>query len=292
MSVAQLQGAGKRFGDKWALRHIDLTVPTDAVLGLVGPERCRQVDVAAHAGRPGDAARGFGHGVRPSAGQRRGAARHRLRRPGRAAASPDEGRRDRRCLPADEPSLGWCAGRRPTGRVRARSEGTAGHVVRRRARAGRAGAGVGQATAPAGARRACRQPRPVGAPDVPRLADGRGGRGRSDGRVLDAPARGSRASVRSPRRARRWRAAPEQLARCGAGRLIRSSAVRPAERCRPNARALSSIESGRQVQHLVELDGAVHDPAWVVRPATLEEIVFAHLTDRRVSMPTRLEMVS
>jgi ABC-2 type transport system ATP-binding protein len=67
----------------------------------------------------------------------------------------------------------------------------------------------------------------------------------------------------------------------------------PAGRAIPaNAKELSTTESGRQVQHLVELDGVVHDPAWTARPASLEEIVFAHLTDRRVSMPTRLEMVS
>src|SRR3954462_14811094 len=30
-------GLGKRFGDLWALRHLDLAVPTGSVLGLLGP---------------------------------------------------------------------------------------------------------------------------------------------------------------------------------------------------------------------------------------------------------------
>jgi ABC-2 type transport system ATP-binding protein len=31
------EGLGKRFGDLWALRHLDLAVPTGSVLGLLGP---------------------------------------------------------------------------------------------------------------------------------------------------------------------------------------------------------------------------------------------------------------
>src|SRR3954453_23054899 len=31
------EGLGKRFGDLWALRHLNLAVPTGSVLGLLGP---------------------------------------------------------------------------------------------------------------------------------------------------------------------------------------------------------------------------------------------------------------
>lgn len=55
---------------------------------------------------------------------------------------------------------------------------------------------------------------------------------------------------------------------------------------------LSSTVVGRHAQHLVRLDVAVHDPAWTVRPATLEEVVFAHLAERQAPATPRLDLVS
>ena len=69
--------------------------------------------------------------------------------------------------------------------------------------------------------------------------------------------------------------------------LVGSHAVLVGPADRPNPPGARSIGGGeRQHQRLVQTDRPVIDPAWEVRPANLEEIVFAHL-EREAPVPER-----
>ena len=39
MNAIDASELGRRYGTRWGLRHLDLAIPDDAVVGLVGPNR-------------------------------------------------------------------------------------------------------------------------------------------------------------------------------------------------------------------------------------------------------------
>ena len=117
MAAIELKGVVKRFGPITAVDGLDLEVPAGICLGLLGPERRRQVhdDAAAHG--PGDRRRGRDARARPRA----------------AAGGQGGARRDGRRAPARQPRHRRDRGGQPGG-VRAPLP------RQRRARRGRAGA--------------------------------------------------------------------------------------------------------------------------------------------------------
>jgi ABC-2 type transport system ATP-binding protein len=291
MSVARLTDAGKRFGDKWALRHVDLTVPTDAVLGLVGPNGAGKSTLL--------------HMLVGLTTPHEGAVTVFDDVPGSAAVLPDiafvaqDAPLPRRMKVAEVIDAGRRMNPRWDGALVA--DRLAAFELDPKARLGTLSGGeraqVALVLALAKRPRLLVLDEPVASLDP--LA-----RRTFLGSLMGAVAEGDLTVVYSTHLLEDLERACDHLAVLAGGELRLNNPLDvvladhavitgPVGRSLPpSAKALSTTESGRQVQHLVELDGAVHDPAWVVRPATLEEIVFAHLTDRRVSMPTRLEMVS
>jgi ABC-2 type transport system ATP-binding protein len=291
VSVAQLKGAGKRFGDKWALRHIDLSVPTDAVLGLVGPNGAGKSTLL--------------HMLVGLTTPHVGSVTVFDVVPGSAAVLPDiafvaqDAPLPRRMKIAEV--VDACRRMNPRWDGALVADRLGAFELDPKARLGTLSGGeraqVALVLALAKRPRLLVLDEPVASLDP--LA-----RRTFLGSLMGAVAEGDLTVVYSTHLLEDLERACDHLAVLAGGELrltnsldavlaTHSVITGPAGRAIPaNARELSSVESGRQAQHLVELDGTVHDPAWTVRPATLEEIVFAHLTDRRVSMPTRLEMVS
>ena len=87
MNAAELHQSGTRYGDKWALRYIDLSAPNAAVLGLVGPNgACKSTLLHLMVGLTA-ADEGAVNHFRRKAGQRGRALRRCVRCAGRAVAA-------------------------------------------------------------------------------------------------------------------------------------------------------------------------------------------------------------
>ena len=291
MSVAQATGAGKRYGDKWALRHCDLTLPTDAVVGLVGPNGAGKSTLL--------------HMLVGLTTPDEGSVTVFDAAPGSAAVLADIA-----FVAQDAPLPKRMRLNEIADTCRRMNPRWDGALVDARvaeldldpkARLGTLSGG--QRAQFALALALAKRPRllvldePVASLDP--LA-----RRTFLGSLMGAVAEGGLTVVYSTHLLEDLERACDHLAVLAGGEMRLNDSIDhvlaghavltgPVGRALPpTAVALTSIEEGRQAQHLIELDGVVHDPAWVVRTASLEEIVFAHLSDRRPAKPPRLDLVS
>lgn len=291
MNVAEVHQGGKRYGDKWALRHVDLSLAAGAVMGLVGPNGAGKSTllhllVGLAAADEGDVTV-FGA------------------RPGTAAVLPDiafvaqDSPLPRR-MRVDE-LIKACIAMNPRWDRTVVDVRIAELQLDRRARVGTLSGG--QRAQLALALALAKKPRllvldePVASLDP--LA-----RRTFLGALMGAVAESDLTVLYSTHLLEDLERACDHLAVLAGGELRLDSPIDdvlndhvvlagPSDRRLPTgAVALSSTVLGTHAEHLVVLDGALHDPSWMVRPATLEEVVFAHLAERPAPSAPRLDLVS
>jgi ABC-2 type transport system ATP-binding protein len=291
VSVVRVEDAGKRFGRRWVLRHVDLSLPDGAVVGLVGPNGAGKTTllhmlVGLAAPDEGDVAV-FG------------------RRPGTAEVLPDVAfvaqdaplpRRARLrdlMLACRALNMRW-----DEAVVTARLDDLQLDTGRRIATlSGGQRAQVALALALAKRPRLLVLDEPVASLDP--LA-----RRAFLASLMGAVAEGDLTVVYSTHLLDDLERACDHVTVLTGGELRLDAPIDdtlsrhlviagPSGRALPaGAIAVSSTMAGSHVEHLVAIDRPIHDLAWEVRPATLEEIVFAHLADHSGPEREHLELVS
>ncbi|MBI5090696.1 MAG: ABC transporter ATP-binding protein [Actinobacteria bacterium] len=290
MNVAELHGAGKRFGRRWALRHVELSVPAGAVLGLVGPNGAGKTTML--------------HLLVGLAAPDEGEVQVFGRRPGTAPVLADiafvaqDAPLPRRMRLRDLMRACRAMNERwePSG-VLARIDELQLDVHRRIGTLS-----GGQRAQIALALALAKRPRLLVLDEPVASLDPLARRGFLSS-LMAAVADNELTVVYSTHLLEDLERACDHLAVLAGGELRLDDPIDealsrhvviigPSGRALPaGAVAVSSTVAGSHAEHLVALDGAVHDPMWEVRAATLEEIVFAHLADRPTSTAQRLELV-
>jgi ABC-2 type transport system ATP-binding protein len=291
MNVAEVQQAGKRYGDRWALRHVDLSLPNGAVLGLVGPNGAGKTTLL--------------HLLVGLASASEGVVTVFGEQPGTARVLPDIA-----FVAQDAPLprrmritelMRTCASLNPRWDPSVVDQRIDALQLDRRSRVGTLSGG--QRAQLALALALAKRPRML-VLDEPVASLDPLARRAFLGALMGAVAESDLTVVYSTHLLEDLERACDHLAVLAGGELrlmspiedvVRDHAVLsgPSDRALPpGAKAITTTVAGRQAEHLVVLDGPVHDPTWVVRPATLEEVVFAHLAERQVQAPTRMELVS
>ncbi|MCU1360164.1 MAG: transport system ATP-binding protein [Ilumatobacteraceae bacterium] len=291
MNVAEVRQAGKRFGDRWALRHIDLSLPEGAVLGLVGPNGAGKTTLL--------------HLLVGLASPSEGDVTVFGQPPGSAIVLPDIA-----FVAQDAPLprrlritelMRACAAMNPRWDRSVVDERIDALQLDRRSRVGTLSGGqraqLGLALALAKQPRLLVLDEPVASLDP--LA-----RRAFLGALMGAVAANDLTVVYSTHLLEDLERACDHLAVIAGGEMrlmspiddvVRDHVVLSGPSGRnlpPGVAVISSTVSGQHAEHLVVLGGPVHDPTWIVRPATLEEVVFAHLADERGPAHARMELVS
>ncbi|MGD9995764.1 MAG: ABC transporter ATP-binding protein [Ilumatobacteraceae bacterium] len=291
MTIARLDAVGKRFGRRWALRHVDLSLPSGAVLGLVGPNGAGKTTllhllvglaspdegaVEVFDSRPGtvEVLADIAFVAQDAPLPRRA----RVLDVMRACRSLNQ-QWDDSVVPARLEELQVDPGRR----IGTLSGGQRAQVALALALA--------------------KRPRLLVLDEPVASLDPLARRGFL-GSLMSAVAEGGLTVVYSTHLLEDLERACDHLAVLAGGELRLDDPIEDVLRRHvviagpsgrglpPGTVAVTSTIAGSHAQHLVAVTGTVHDPTWDVRPATLEEIVFAHLADRRATPSDRLELVS
>ena len=296
-AVIETSGLGKQYRRTWALRDCTLAIPEGHVVGLVGPNGAGKTTLLRLATGMLTPTRGTITvlGQRPAAGA--GAAGPgRLRRPGHPRLRPADGRRPSPARRLAQPRLGRRPGAAADRAARPGPEAAGRVAVRRAAGPARPHPGAGQAARAAHPRRAGRQPGPAGPAGVPAGPDGGGRRAGPQRRAVLPSGRRPGTGLRLPDRSRRLPGPGRRGGQRPAG--LASPPVRAAPRparLPAGQEVITESHTDKQSNLLVRTDEPVLDPAWAVKPVSLEDLVLAYMSragDETPASPPRLRVAS